>query len=235
MKKLGILLLTAALALSISSCQSNNEGTTATAAATEEQVTSAEDNTGAKAPTEAPTAKPAPVAQTETFKSDFSAGAEGWTTYGGTWEVKDGAYTVLADPGAKAIAEGTMFDDFIFEADITVSKGTNGGLVFRVSYPDEGADAYYGYYAGIHPSGVIFGKASDNWTELGAAKLDIGADTEAHVKVVAKGTIFEFYVNDMDNPLLTVDDDEHDIGAIGLRVYQIDAAFKNIVVTPTAK
>lgn len=242
MKKLGIFLIIAALTLSIASCKDAGEG--GTEASTDPATENAADNTSEAPPadekeptetTEAPTAKPVPVAQTETFKSDFSVNADGWTIYGGEWEIKDGAYTVKADPGAKVIAEDTIFDDFVFEADVTVSAGNNGGLVFRVKYPDVGADAYYGYYAGISPTGLIFGKASDNWTELGKADLAIGADTEAHLKVVAKGTTFEFYVNDMETPLITVEDDEHEIGAIGLRVYQIDAAFKNVVVTPTPK
>lgn len=250
MKKLGLLLLIAALALSMASCKAKDdenttntdEGTTASDTVKDtgdEQSTtdetSAEAETEPTEPTEAPTQKPAPVAQTDPFYSDFSKGADGWTIHGGEWEIKDDAYTVLADPGAKVIANDTMFDDFVFEADIKVNAGVNGGLVFRVNYPDVGADAYYGYYAGISPTGVVLGKASDNWTELGTAALDIGEDTEVHVKVVAKGTLIEVFVTDMDNALISVEDDEHEIGAIGLRVYQIDASFRNIVVTPTAK
>lgn len=60
----------------------------------------------------------------------------GWTTYSGTWAVQNNEYSVEAGSGVKAVANGTNFTNFTYEADVKVSSGainTNAGLIFRTT------------------------------------------------------------------------------------------------------
>jgi hypothetical protein len=84
------------------------------------------------------------------FSDNFDDGnANGWTTYGGTWSVVSGQYSVNQDPGAKSVADGTSFSDFTYEADLSVSSTGNCGVIFRVTNPAVGPDSFSGYFAGI--------------------------------------------------------------------------------------
>lgn len=88
------------------------------------------------------------------FSDNFNRNASNWTTYGGTWTVINGQYTVGAYPGAKAVVNNTSFVNFTYDADLSISGG-DAGLIFRVSHPSTGTDAYTGYYAGLNSSGYV--------------------------------------------------------------------------------
>ncbi len=60
----------------------------------------------------------------------------------------------------------TAFTNFTYEADVSVGPVGNAGLVFRVSKPDIGADAYCGYYIGID--------AQNSELEFGYASIMVG-------------------------------------------------------------
>lgn len=167
---------------------------------------------------------------------DFlDADAVGWTPYGGTWGVEAYEYSVEASLGAKAVASGTSFANFTFEADVKVSSaasGANGGLIFRVSQPSVGYDAYHGYYVGLYPGNdlVVLGKANGSWTQLTSAAMAIASDTSYRVKIMAFGSSIKVYVNDMSTPKLTFTDSSYASGMIGLRTWSSHVHFDNIKV-----
>lgn len=174
------------------------------------------------------------IGSAPSFSDNFNDGnANGWTTYGGTWAVQSGEYSVEVGDGVKSVASGTNYTNFTYEADVKVSAGsgnTNAGLLFRASSPGVGADAYYGYYVGLSADGdfIQLGKASNNWTELRRVSMTLNADTAYHMKVVVSGTSIKVYVTDMATPKIDITDSTHASGAIGVRAYNVRARFDNI-------
>ncbi|MGV2882400.1 family 43 glycosylhydrolase [Paenibacillus taichungensis] len=174
------------------------------------------------------TIKPVEMAEEDTFDDSTDTG---WTKYGGAWTVSGGQYNVASNPGAKALLD-TNFSDVIYEADVTPGSTGNAGLVFRVSNPGTGADAYQGYYAGLDVSNqkVLIGKANNNWTLLSTASMSLTANTKYHVKIVAQDASIKVYVDDMTIPKINVTDSTYIGGSVGLRTYDSAAKFDNISV-----
>jgi lysophospholipase L1-like esterase len=164
------------------------------------------------------------------FTDDFTDGnANGWLTYGGAWSVTNGKLTVAANPGAKAVAYGPQFSNFIYDADVTVGTTGNAGLVFRASRPAIGPDAYQGYYAGINGNTVALGRANGTWTLLSAVAIPTSS-TPRHLRVVAAGSSLKVYVDDMVTPRISVTDGTYVSGAVGVRTFDAQATFDNLSV-----
>ncbi|WP_432841871.1 family 43 glycosylhydrolase [Dactylosporangium sp. CA-092794] len=157
--------------------------------------------------------------------------ALGWKTYGGGWTATGGRYQAAGSLGGKALLD-TNFGDFSYDADVSVTSGSgDAGIVFRVTNPATGTDAYNGYYAGISPAGrVVLGRAAGNWTELGAAGLTITAGTTYHLRVTAIGASIKVYLDDMTNPKISLTDGTYAGGADGVRVFNAAATFDNVSV-----
>ena len=71
----------------------------------------------------------------------------------GTWSASEDKMRVDGGTGNKAVAKNQEFTDFVYEVDITVEKqadlsdksSSQGGIIFRVSQPEDGvSDGYYG-------------------------------------------------------------------------------------------
>lgn len=181
----------------------------------------------------------APKAPLKSFKEDFSkASLKNWITYG-QWFIRDGAIHAASNKGSwgygihgvKAIESSATFSDLSYEATVKLTSGGNAGLIFRVSNPDLGADAYNGYYLGIDALGgkIQLGKSSgQKWTVLQehAQKLETGIDYK--VKVVAKGEQIKVYFNNSTEPLITVNDAEFKTGLTGVRSFDCMAIIDNL-------
>ncbi len=149
-------------------------------------------------------------------------------TYGGSWHVeKSQWYAPIAagTAGVKAVATATDFADFTYDADVTPASSGDTGLIFRVSRPSLGDNAFDGYYAGVSPGDgrIVLGKtsASDNgWTPLAHASLAIQAGVPIHIRVTATGDRIRVFVRDIAVPLLDISDRSFAHGAIGVRRYR---------------
>ena len=162
------------------------------------------------------------------FIDTFDNGTGNWSVIDGAWSIVTSQYNVNAGPGYKAIAAGTNFGDVTLEGDVNVSGG-NAGFIFRGSNFSAGADAYFGYYAGIDSGGnVVLGLSTGSWIQLGSFAMSIPANTWIHLKVVAAGSSIQVYVTDMATPKITVTDSTYSSGAIGLRTYNATAKFDAI-------
>jgi hypothetical protein len=176
------------------------------------------------------TIKPVEMGSQDTFCDD---NALGWKTYGGTWSVTGQRYVTTQVSDAKALTN-TNHSAVTYEADIAPGATGDAGLMFRVSSPGTGIDAYKGYYAGLSAASdrVILGKAGGGtWTELGNAPATIDANVSYHLTVVATGSKISVYFNGATTPLLTVTDSTYTTGAIGLRAHDSAAAFDNVNAT----
>ncbi|GFF60245.1 levanase [Aspergillus udagawae] len=178
---------------------------------------------------------PGPPSSTVAFGDDFSSGSLAqWKTYGGSFDASSGALVGSQSFGGKALVS-PIFGDFLYEADVTLpSTSGNAGLVFRVSNPSIGADAYNGYYAGISASGVVLGRASNSWTALASSSADLAANKVHHIKVQARNTALDIFVDDMSKAKVSVTDGTYSSGMNGVRVFDTGATFDNIRITPLA-
>lgn len=149
-----------------------------------------------------------------------------WTVFGGNWVAKSNILSTVpaSANGAKALAMATAFTNFTCEADVSVGAVGNAGLIFRVSRPDIGADAYCGYYAGIsaQTGQLIVGCASNSWRSLTNAPLTVQANRFYHLKVQALGDRIRVFVDDTNSPLIDLRDGTFASGMVGVRDYCSD-------------
>jgi hypothetical protein len=170
--------------------------------------------------------RPSPVAGSFTENFDPSW-CRRWTTFGGNWSERNGALSTVpgSADGAKAIAMATTFTNLVYEGDVQVGDSGNAGLIFRVSKPDIGADAYRGYYAGIGSKGsdLELGYADNGWHSLKTVPMTFKANQFYHLKIRAIGTVLQIFVNHSYEPAIEVSDDHFSSGMIGVRDYCRDS------------
>lgn len=176
----------------------------------------------------------------KSYKQTFDNNtAKGLVIYGGSWFYRDNAiHTALNEDGSsgggtKVIATATQFKDFVYSADVTVGAAGDAGLVFRVTDPAIGSEAYKGYYLGLNPmTGVIqLGKSSNNrWVVISSSKYPLKTKDTYKVKIKAVGDKIEVYINADNKPVITATDSEFSTGSIGLRAYNAMTTVDNIEV-----
>ncbi|HEX3007994.1 MAG TPA: family 16 glycoside hydrolase, partial [Bacteroidales bacterium] len=165
-----------------------------------------------------------PAAAPASFSDAFATnGPNQWTNFAGGWQQKDGKYysESYGIGGVKSVAMTTLFTDVVYDATITIhSDNAQGGVLFRVTEPAIGVDAYKGYYAALNTSGeLILGKASNNWSQLSNAKLPVEEGKPHHLRVIAQKDRIRVFVDDMNTARIDVTDSSFASGAIGLRQY----------------
>jgi hypothetical protein len=177
---------------------------------------------------------------TKNYQQSFDRNsASGLVVHGGAWYYKDNAIHSAANEdgrsgnGTKIIATSTKFSNFIYSADISVNTAGDAGLLFRVSDPAVGSEAYKGYYLGMNAkTGLIeLGKSSNNkWIVIASAKHALDLGIFYRLKIKADGDKIEIFINDAKTALLTAHDDEYKEGSIGLRAYDALTTVDNIRV-----
>lgn len=176
----------------------------------------------------------------EKFGSDWG---ERWTVFGGNWAVRNGALSTMpaSANGAKALAMETAFTNFTYEGDVSVGPLGNAGLIFRVSKPDIGSDAYYGYYAGINAqeSQFEFGCVSNSWRSVTNVPMSFTPNTFYHLKIEATGPRIRVFVTNMELPVADLRDSSFAGGMIGVRDFCTDgnrslSSFSNLTATASS-
>ena len=166
-----------------------------------------------------------------------------WTTFGGNWSARNGVLSTVpwSENGAKAVEMATAFTNFTYEGDVRAGSEGNSGLIFRVSKPDIGPDAYCGYYIGISPqnSELQFGYADNGWHDITSVPMTFTANKFCHLKIEALGPHIKIFVNGAEQPAIDVSDDHFPAGMIGIRDYCEDrdqslSSYSNLVVTEAA-
>jgi hypothetical protein len=116
-----------------------------------------------------------------------------WESFGGAWEIVDGAMRNNSDErGAKTMNGSTRLKDYLVEADVQLlGQYGDAGLIIRGSNEEEGVDAYDGYYAGIRnlDNTLILGRAGYGWIEYQARHVTprVYAQEWYHIKFLAYG------------------------------------------------
>ncbi|MEH3115874.1 beta-L-arabinofuranosidase domain-containing protein [Pedobacter terrae] len=178
----------------------------------------------------------------KTLVENFDRGmANSWVFYGGGWFWKDGQMNVSSNPGSggfgingsKYVANGTDFKDFVYQADVKINTTGDAGLMFRVAKPAIGPDAYQGYYVGLDQANgtIVFGKANgQTWTVISSKKYPVEMNRIYTLKIAAKGTKFDIYINGSAKAVLSATDNQYESGSIGLRTYKALASFDSVKI-----
>ncbi|PWS29597.1 hypothetical protein DHW03_05490 [Pedobacter yonginense] len=178
----------------------------------------------------------------KSLDEDFSqAMPTNWVFYGGGWYWKEGAIHSASNSssggygihGSKIVATGTNFADFTYQAKVNVNTAGDAGLMFRVSNPAIGADAYQGYYLGLNPTtgNIELGKSSNQkWIVIRSVKYPVKVNSNYTLKIVAKGNQFDVFIDGAKQPILSATDSEYATGCVGLRTYNAQATFDDVKV-----
>lgn len=175
---------------------------------------------------------PTKVSAAQTYSTDFSNGATGWTTYGGTWAVENGEYSDTSGAFDKSVIAVTAQTNFVVEGDINVQNSGQGSLIFSVSNPTTGSDSFTGYSAGIDTNGTVWlGKHNNNWTSIASANTAIKAGTWYHIKIVRYNSQIKVFLNG--NLMIDVNDSSYITSSmVGVRGgYNNHVHFDNITVS----
>lgn len=172
----------------------------------------------------------------ETFEKDMP---EYWRAPKGSWKVKDKQYTL--DKGfGYALTKECTYREFDYEADITIGKKGDAGLLFNVCPVNATDQSMNAYYAGIDAekdSVYLFkivlkdenNKQKKEQTRIISVHQKIEPDTKYKMKVSKKGHFIEFFLNQ--NHLVSIKDNSLTIGAVGLLSDHSEASFDNILVS----
>jgi hypothetical protein len=183
-----------------------------------------------------------PKKANKSLAENFDTGmAADWVFYGGGWFWKDGQVNSASNAGSggygingsKYVANGTDFKDFTYQADVKINTAGDAGLMFRVSNPAIGPDAYEGYYVGLNQlTGTVqLGKASDQkWIVLSSEKYPVEMNKMYTLKIVAKGDKFDIFINGSAKAILSATDGQYRSGSIGLRAYKALASFDSVKI-----
>jgi hypothetical protein len=185
-----------------------------------------------------------PPPKQQPMKFTFDNGdTAGWTWIGGGWWTHEGQLRTSPTggaPGFKAMLENVACADLTLDAAVTPPPTGDAGVIFRVSKPSIGPDAYQGYYAGVSASSnqVILGRADGRtWTPIKIVPHPIRAGVGTKLSITARGNRIEVRLEGEPTPAISVTDDTWHAGGVGVRMYTTDndhavAAFDNVTVAP---
>lgn len=173
----------------------------------------------------------------ESFEEPPTSPIEGWTAYGGEWNLLDGALRVEAASGAKLVRKTPLVGDGSVACDIRFAddQGDNAGLILSVSDPRTGPDAWIGYEISlsVRNQSLILGRHNNNWEPLRSVPIAIQAGRWYRLRVEQKGTTLHAFVDGSTQPVLEYTDTQNALkpGLVGVRTWNSRAAFRNLTMS----
>ncbi|HLK59701.1 MAG TPA: family 16 glycoside hydrolase [Chthonomonadaceae bacterium] len=161
----------------------------------------------------------------------------GWKAYGGDWRVQNGALWVAANAGAKLVRDTPTLRDGRVECDVQVANDREGNaaLILRVSDPHTGADNWIGYEISLvaHDHALAVSRHRNDWHLLKTVPAPVQAGQWHHLRVDLAGSKLSLFLDGAAQPALEVDDGANAIlqGGVGVRTWNVEAGFRNLVVT----
>lgn len=160
----------------------------------------------------------------------------GWTAIKGDWKSVENGISVNAGEGYKLIRENPILTNGSVETDIKFGRGGNvAGLIASVNNAQAGADDFDGYEVSLAPGrqAVVLGKHRHNWQALKEVKATFDRAAWNHLKVTVNGAHITIYLNNEAAPVIDYTDESNPLpaGKIGLRTYNANVQFKNVVIS----
>jgi len=165
---------------------------------------------------------------------------EEWSTYGGSWQIVDGAVSNNSDDaGSKMIAGVDSLTDYVMHADVSLTSSFGDtGVVVRVTSPESGTNAFNGYYVGIRlPDQLLLGKMDYGFRPLVRVRTAVAVRPNEwyHLSVTVKGCHLAALAYDAQGTLVAHGEwDDEDAcdrhGAFGLRSFAAGGRWRNVSV-----
>lgn len=158
-----------------------------------------------------------------------------WTAYEGSWQAAAGGVKVAGGPGYKLVYDKTLGKDYSVSVQLKFGKANvNAGLILNVNKARNGADNFDGYEISLDPNRqmLVLGKHLNNWVPLTEVNVKFNPNEFTTLKVSVHDGEITVYLNNSAQPDLQFTDSQVlAAGNAGLRVYQVDAEFKNFSIT----
>ena len=176
------------------------------------------------------------------YRDGFPANeASEWKSFGGTWELGDGAVFNRSDErGAKLVSGSAGWTDYELNVDLKlIGHEGDVGVIVRLGDEERGIDSYRGYYIGLRSadSALVVGRADHGWTEgrpvpmLGGVQIG----TWYRLHIVAFGCSIGAEATNIDTGQTSWaalrDEDCFPSGKIGLRSMATGGGWRNVTVT----
>ncbi len=188
-----------------------------------------------------PSGEPAKAAGI-TLLEDFAENKDRWQEFNigeNLLTIENGEYSIDAMQdssfGDKALIRGYEYGNFTLESDIKIINGQiDGDLVFRTREAAVGIDSFKGYIAGLNVNGYLEVGRSDGsiFTSLAKYNMTVDKNKTYHMKVIADGSSIKVFVDDMQNPKISVQDSVYTIGQVGVRAVNSHVHYDNFMVAP---
>jgi hypothetical protein len=158
----------------------------------------------------------------------------GFKMFGGSWTVEDDqTLQASGGDGPKIICDDPAFN--VGQASVEMlfkdNTGGNAGLIVRVSDAGKGPDAFNGYEISLEPSGnLVLGRHRHDWEPIRRVPCEVPLNSWVNLTVLMTENALSILVN---GKLITrYQDDQHLLttGTVGLRTWQQNASFRNLIV-----
>nr|MBA2286940.1 DUF1080 domain-containing protein [Ktedonobacteraceae bacterium] len=141
--------------------------------------------------------------------------------------------TTASTRGADCLAQATTFNDFAYQVQMTIAKGDDGGVVFRL---DTGASKLYFFAIGTDGSYLLVASGTSGQKLLAGGTspfITKGVNQPNTLTIIARGTAIDLYVNKQF--VTKADDNGSSSGLIGVfasntQSTTTDVAFTNAQV-----
>jgi len=159
-----------------------------------------------------------------------------FSKYEGTWNLVQSVLSVQSWPGAKLVSTIPGFTDGSAGVDLkfTGTSGDNAGLIFHVSNSGNGADTFDGYEISLMQSGTLLrlGRHQHNYAMLKEVNVSFTPGDWTNLRVEMTGGRIRVYINKAVTAALDYTDNAPMLtGTAGLRTWNSDVQFKNLIVT----
>lgn len=174
------------------------------------------------------------------YQDSFARGSmREWTAYGGSWHLAgDRLVNNSDDSGAKVVTGSPDLRDYQIETDVQLLNNYgDAGVLLRVQRPEEGTNAFFGYYAGVRLPGELWlGQMDYGFMLLQQAPVAGGVTPGAwyHLIVDVRGCTIDARVNLPNGPTVahaaSSTPECMPTGSFGLRSFAAGGVWRNVRV-----
>lgn len=175
-----------------------------------------------------------------TMNLDFS-GTGPFQECAGEWAIVGNEYRALAGNSATTVAMDGANPQAFSGADVELTvRVTNNsfpsyaGLMFRLSSCRPGPNQANGYFIGLNAweKRVVLAKLANQFIALTNAPYDVRANYTHRLRVEARGSLIQVFLDGNLAPLISANDTNYITGGFGLSSYFTDAFFGNLKIVP---
>jgi alpha-L-arabinofuranosidase len=159
---------------------------------------------------------------------------KGFSAYGGSWVLRDGAVHIDGSDGPKLVSDHSAFRDGAVGVEVFFSRrqGENAGLIVRLSNAGLGADSFTGYEISLDAARqqLRLARHRQSFEPIKDVPCEVAVGRWIALEVRLSGPVIEILVDK--KSVLRYDDGAHALpgGTFGLRAWNREASYQNLWV-----